>query len=156
MDMGQKKFEPFDKILLKNKKEGFKWWCDWFSHEDKDNIYTVGFGEYPKDIFDIIPFEGNETLVGTSDMTDDSFDLKDGERIVVFYDEREFINKGICNIRYYRGIKGDVIYSSCNENGNISSYKFCIPLSKFNPDDMAETRKHILTVKNGKLVKAIV
>lgn len=33
-------------------------------------------------------------------------------------------------------------------------WKYCIPFSKFNPNDLEETRKHILCVKNGKLVRA--
>ena len=57
-------FKPFDKVLVLNRdNKDDKWSCDIFSHKE-GNTYILLSGSYTG--FDIIPYEGNEHLVGTT------------------------------------------------------------------------------------------
>ena len=64
-------FKPFDKVLVRDS-DGEKWRCNWFSHYSSDGgVYRFvttkcGYAQ-------CIPFEGNETLLGTTDMCDEQF-----------------------------------------------------------------------------------
>ena len=141
-------FNPYDKILLKYKDDKSKWRCDLFSHidEEKNSLETVG-GSYSLKMFDYIPFAGNENIVGTSDMPEKEVELKEDELIFVFDDIVSF-EDFIIALRRFAGICGDTILSE-----NKFNWKYCIPFFHFNPNDMEKTRKHILCVKNGRLVR---
>lgn len=148
----KKKFEPFEKVIIKRKNESCGvvrlWTCAEFSHYNGNFISLAGGYEYDLDMFDVLPFEGNAHLVGTSDMPDEEVKLIYGNLIFASSDE----NRPPQNWTYtqYHGI-GD-----CRIKGKGACvYLFCVPFEKFNPNDMKETRKHILTAINGKLVKAI-
>lgn len=149
MDMGQKKFEPFERVLVRNPKDKYpEWTCDMYSHiSDNGDLICVGnyfeAGEY-----EILPFAGNETLVGTKYLPEEVVELKDGEMIVAFSskDALAYMDFSLCS---FWEIQDDAIKTNTS-----SLFKFCIPFSKFNPNDIEETRKHILCVKNGKLVRA--
>lgn len=59
------KFQPFQKVLVKNCEEGMfnVWHCDLFSHISKEGKYFTVSGMWDE----CIPFEGNEHLVGMKD-----------------------------------------------------------------------------------------
>ena len=142
------KFKPFDRVIVKNKEKHSVWSCDMVSLATEDAIYTFCRGEIELRHYDILPFEGNFHLVGTSNMPEEEVELKNGE-IVVVSDSIEYMLKGFGNIRIFRGIDCGFVRISSSQ-----FYSYCIPFSKFNPNDLEETRKHILCVKDGKLVKA--
>lgn len=56
-------FKPFDKVLVRNGMNCI-WWPSIFSHQLGENYYTVSIYSYKKE--HIIPYEGNENLVGTT------------------------------------------------------------------------------------------
>jgi len=61
-------FKPFDKVLVRDADDG-KWRCNWFSHYSGDGgVYR--FVTTKCRYAQCIPFEGNEHLLGTTDMCD--------------------------------------------------------------------------------------
>ncbi len=59
--------KPFDKMLVRIDKN---WWADWFSHIDSyKNICCIRVGA----VSVVIPYEGNEHLLGTTDDCDDYY-----------------------------------------------------------------------------------
>jgi hypothetical protein len=64
-------FKPFDKVLVRDS-DGEKWRCNWFSHySGEGGVYRFvttkcGYAQ-------CIPFEGNEHLLGTTDMCDEQY-----------------------------------------------------------------------------------
>lgn len=151
----RKKFDPFERILLKNKKEGF-WFCDIFCHEKGEYFFSIGSRPYLKDDFYILPFEGNAHLVGTSDMPEEEVELKEGDIIVTFDNIRDIDMPFEVSINQFKHLNESSIHVCIKDDETefIAYSNFCIPFSQFNPNDMEETRKHILCVKNGKIVKA--
>lgn len=69
-----KNFKPFDKVLVRDADDG-KWVAAFYNHymyEEKDYPYqfaTIGTDVYGQ----CIPFDGNEHLLGTTDMCDERF-----------------------------------------------------------------------------------
>lgn len=151
--MEQKKtFEPFERIIVKGRYSSpFFWTCELYSHCIGGFMYAVGGRIYEIENYDILPFADNETLVGTSEMPCEDVVLKPMEFIFVLdtlesMDELSKIVLGrfVCLNGDKIGIADDMRHY----------WSYCIPFSKFNQNDMEETRKHILCVKNGKLVRA--
>jgi len=68
---GISNFKPFDKVLVRDADDG-KWRCNWFSHYSGDGgVYRFvttkcGYAQ-------CIPFDGNEHLLGTTDMCDEMY-----------------------------------------------------------------------------------
>lgn len=143
------KFKPFDKVVVMlNTSKGGVWTISIFAFDNGENVQFL-IGSIPKSaIAGMLPFEGNEHLVGTKYKPEEEVELKKGELVYVF-DSIENIEDFIIGLRKFAGICGDTILSK-----NKINWKYCIPYSKFNPNDMEETKKHILCVKNGILVKA--
>ena len=55
-----KEFKPFDKVLCRDRNDQ-NWTCDLYSHKE-DDLYMTIVGYYKQ----CIPYEGNESLLGTS------------------------------------------------------------------------------------------
>ena len=143
----KKKFEPFERILVKGKGEEHFWYCAIFSHETDTFVFTIGENSHYKKNYDFIHFAGNEHLVGTSEMPYEEVELKEGELVFAF-DGIDSFEDCMMVLRKFAGIYEDTIIA-----GNNFYWEYCIPFSKFNPNDMEETKKHILCVKNGKIVR---
>lgn len=62
----QPQFKPFDKVLARDSDYEI-WRCDFFSHYYNDDV-GYPFGCMSACYSQCIPFEGNEHLVGTTDM----------------------------------------------------------------------------------------
>lgn len=153
----ERKFKCKDEVIVRYKKPGCCWFYGVVSHSGDDYIVLSGGFRYPYEIYDILPYEGNESLVGTTDSpASEDVSLKKGELLYCF-DFIENLEKRSINLGEFeyiidtRGLDynpdGLIYVSGCN-------WVYCIPFSKFNPDDLEATKKEILTVKNGKLVKA--
>lgn len=63
-----KNFKPFDKVLIRVGNNS-KWTCDFFSYYHNGCFHCVGTDDWSQ----CIPFEGNETLLGTTDMCNERF-----------------------------------------------------------------------------------
>lgn len=147
----KKTFEPFERVIWRSKDyTNNVWKCALYSHyREHDDMHELADSMAISDNSHyILPFAGNETLVGTSDMPCEEVELKEGELIFLFDDIVSF-EDFIIALRKFAGISGNTILSE-----NKFNWKYCIPFSHFNPNDMEETKKNILCAKNGKIVKA--
>ena len=91
--MSEHKFKPFEKVLVRDTAAGDGWRATFFSH------YSNKFGAQPVAIGGwmyghMIPYEGNERLLGTTDWPEP--ELKEGDAVLVW-------DKNDCNkmIRVY-------------------------------------------------------
>lgn len=146
----KKEFKAFDKVLVRRESRPndiVDWRADIFSHIDNDGFYvTIGLGIVTKN--DILPYEGHEELVGTTDEPEEVIKLENGDDIICFDSIIDFENS--CKLyitKFWR--TNEVLFKTINNE----RYIYAIRFSDFNPNDMEETKKHILCVKNGKLVR---
>lgn len=63
-------FKPFDKVLVRDRNSE-KWRCAWFS--DYDKTLPFSFVTTGADYHQCIPFEGNEHLLGTTDLPNEEY-----------------------------------------------------------------------------------
>lgn len=145
------KFKCKDEVIFREKDINKKkcWTYSVVSHENEHNIFLSGYIALPKAHYDVLPYEGNEDLVGTTDepIIEEEVYLKEGE-LVFGFDEVEMLDDFNMSFGKFTRSNIDDISLDCGY------FDYCIPFSKFNPDDLEATKKEILTVKNGKLVKA--
>lgn len=81
--MSEHKFKPFEKVLVRDTAAGDGWRATFFSH------YSAKFGAQPVAIGGwmyghMIPYEGNERLLGTTDWPEPK--LKKGDTVLVWDD----------------------------------------------------------------------
>lgn len=146
-----KTFNSYDKILVRDE-EG-KWQIDFYSHwlEELERHASLAYGENILILDDdILPYEGNEELVGTTDEPEEEVKLEKGyifvcDRITSLVEE--------WSLRNFDGCRNGFIQAFNNVKAALFGWKYAIRFSDFNPNDMEETKKHILYVKNGKVVK---
>ena len=62
----QHKFKPFDKVLVRGGDNGI-WRADMFSHVHCDLVWLTSDNCYSPSCACVIPYEGNERLLGTTD-----------------------------------------------------------------------------------------
>lgn len=144
----KRKFKCKDEVIVRLKKPGCCWFYGVVSHSGDDYVTLSGGFRHPYEIYDVLPYEGNEHMVGTlNEVNTDEVLLEIGELLCGFWgiDDLGTYNIGMGK---FIQVMGDEIET---EN---ASYMYCIPFSKFNPDDLEATKKEILMVKDGKLVKA--
>lgn len=138
-----KQFEPYDKVLIRFSDN--TWRARLFSHKDKYDNYTVTSGGAVKEK-DIIPFEGNEHLLGTNENPEEGIILDKEERIICSDNIEVLINGGGYITKF----------SDIDEDNNliidvyINQWFFCIPFSEF---EEKNSEHDILCVRNGKLVR---
>lgn len=139
-----KQFKPFDKIIHRLQKD-FVWEAGFYDYYKNNEHHIIG--GYFRDDDNILPYEGNEHLVGTTDEPEEEIVLKEGEFMICsMFDFLLKKGKGtVCNYSH--------ITDSSIRNTDGGVFLFCIPMSKYNSNNLEETSKWILTVKNGKLVK---
>lgn len=146
MEPKHKTFKPFDKVLVKY---GKVWVVDFYRNfVESSNVHLTLTGTRYDD--EILHYEGNEHLVGTTDEPEEVIELKEGEWIMVS-DLIGGVKDMYVSTGRFQKIWGEsflVTYRS-----GVMDYKYAIRFSDFNPNDMEETRKHIICVKNGKVVK---
>lgn len=152
----EKTFKPFEKVLVRNSDEEV--WCPAFYcyYDKKRNSHSTSQGICS--VARIIPFADNEHLVGTTDMPEEEIRLEENS-ICVFSNNKHELESGFGTMARFRRLDGGhfplkdafCIYYA---NNSESHYYYCIPISKFYPKDTEFTKKEILTVKNGKIVKA--
>ena len=149
-----KKFKPFDKVLVRIDK-GCRWYPEFYSHSEKNLHHLIM--RSPKEDENIIPYEGNEHLVGKYDEPEEEIQITTGQPVFAFDDLEKLNDLGICLENF---VTIDKPYSDMRSEadefliiaGNYN-WKYCIPFNKFNIEDMEATKKEVLTVKDGRLVK---
>ena len=156
METNHKTFKPFDKVLVKatfeNDFDYEGWSYDLYSHWDSNTNSHICIGSAKISDNNILPYEGNEHFVGTTDEPEEEVKLEEGEWILCTNIHTAF-NKG-SGLRKFRKIKNGLIFVQdiiCVDDD--TPFKYAIPFKDFNPSDMEETKKHILCVKNGKVVR---
>ena len=142
----EKKFKTFDRVIIRL---GNKIWkADLYSHYDEiPGLHKVVSGKQVGSN-DILPYEGNEHLVGTTDEPDEEVRLEEGEWIIPADKVGVFEKVVNCIIRQFDYVEDDLF--KCKDS---AAWAFAIRFSDFNPNDMEETKKKILCVKNGKVIR---
>lgn len=146
MENKHKQFAPYDRVLVRDVNP--YWSCDLYSHFNSDSETHETTALRNVEDNDIIPYEGNEELIGTTEEPEEEIKLKEGEWIACS-DKIERMQSGQCTMEIF----GDIREGGFATKDLDWIYTFCIRFSDFNPSDMEETRKHILCVKNGKVVR---
>lgn len=150
MENKHKQFAPYDRVLVRDRYAlNSAWRCDFYSNynfsiADEYCHYSASGGRYTDD--DILPYEGNESLVGTVDEPEEEIKLEEGELIIVFDDYQKIFDNISC-VRKFISVLNTVFET------NAANWNFAIRFKDFNPDDMEETKRHILCVKDGKIAK---
>lgn len=144
----ERKFKCKDEVIVRLKETGSSWFYGVVSHADDASVVLSGGFRHPYERYDILPFYGNEHLVGTTNEPEEEIILAKGE-FILLSESAINIQKGIGTVLNYSEIVGSAIIAT---NGN--GYSYGIPMSKYNPDNLEETRKWILMVNGGKLIKA--
>ena len=144
METKHKEFKPFDKVLVKLG-VNYKWGLSLYSHFDEEIRRHVCIGLDERLDSDILPYEGNEHLVGTTDEPEEEVKLEEADFCFFAY------NADAPNRYWFYGYLTGLEKELFRTIGH--QVAFAGPFKDFNPYDMEETRKHILCVKNGKVVK---
>ena len=151
----EKKYKPFDKVIARFRDKN--WMCDLYSHYNtKINRHvTLGFPDLEDDC--ILPYEGNEHLVGRGDEPDEEVRLEEGEWVVYIIGEDDFKKWAIGRFDSLDNpITGERKFQMKPISERAGFYcvsEKVIKFSDFNPNDMEATKKHILCVKNGRIVR---
>ena len=145
----EKKFKTFDRVLVKDT-DG-KWQIDLYAYwnEAYKIHHTMSYGG-GLDIRDdeILPFDEYSHLLGTTDSHDEDVRLEDGEWCI-FFDIFEIVKEGKHGVfGRFQKINGAWLFDSHNMN-----WSYAIRFKDFDPSNMEETKKHILCVKNGRIIK---
>lgn len=144
MKTEHKQFKPYDRVLVKQCDDAV-WGCKFYSHWIGDLYEHMTTDGISVDDEDILPYEGNEHLVGTTNEPNEEVEPKDGEW--VFLCDNPSLNADSwCFSKLYD------IRDNTFKNKH-SYWRYAICFKDFNPENMEETKKHILCVKNGKIVK---
>lgn len=156
MENKHKQFKPYDKVLVRDLNGC--WQSDFYSYWDSDRQHvTMVYGE-SLEISDnhILPYEGNAHLVGTTDEPDEDIYINEGEWVMET-NGSPFLPSDFRVAKFVRIYTPTNTFEVKQEYGNsptISRWStYCVRFSDFDPNDMEETRKHVLTMKNGKIVR---
>ena len=144
METKHKEFKAFDKVLVRNHYDR-RWKCDVYSHRTGETGVQTIHDIYS--IKNVLPYEGNEHLVGTTYEPDEEVKLKEGEWVFVI-DKPVGISPTTWEFTQFSHTKYNQFFDKDDTN-----WDFAIRFSDFNPNDMAETKKHILCVKNSKIIR---
>ena len=155
----EKKFKTFDKVLVRDHEE--IWQPDLYGFWDKcrDRHQTMMNNSIADD--DILPYEGNEYLVGTTDSPDEEVRLEKGEWVAFL---RGSGNQRIWTVGKFFGYELEKspfvsneqqfkMYTIDEHPGNYILSSQVVKFSDFNPNDRESMKTKILCVKNGKVVR---
>lgn len=140
----KREYKPFDRVLVRRPSifdNLVPWKADIFSHIDEDGFYiTIGLGCITDE--NILPFEGNEHLLGTTDEPEEEVVLNEGE----WGFASDIISEDAC----------DWDFTTFVDITECESYTYFIRFADFDPYNMEETLKHVLLVEDdGKIRKVI-
>ena len=145
----EKKFKCKDEVIVRLKEPGCSWFYGVVSHSDDASVVLSGGFRHPYKRYDVLPYFGNEHLVGTTDEPEEEITIEIDEYMLA-NDCFDRLSNGLGSIVKFRRV--DVSRNSI-VSSSLSYYNYCIPMSKYNINELDTMRKEILTVRNGKLVK---
>lgn len=149
METKHKEFKPFDKVLVRTDFYP-KWSVDYYSHYDYKINFHETIGAVVKKDDDILPYEGNEHLVGTTNVPEEEVKLEEGECLMCSHTPNVRVCSW-CLRKYIKTTDSGFYVDDAITATQVLTY--AIRFSDFNPNDMEETLKHILCVKNGKILR---
>lgn len=149
----EKKFKCKDEVIYRSKIEygNHHWTYGIFSHyEHYQDVTFASLGCLSLNIndWDILPYEGNENLVGTSDSPDEEMILEEGELIIVSSNDSRILSECLGILERFKEVDENRFISK-----DYDKYEYAIRFRDFDPSNMEETRKHILAVKNGRIIR---
>ena len=142
MENKHKQFNAYDKVLVRESKK-WPWRASFYSHYNPISYHHYTTSGAP--INEVLPYEGNEHLLGTTDEPEAEILLEKGEWIFVASEVYDWAQK-------WSLIELDCIKHEQFCTGLVG-WSYAVKYSNFNPYDMEETRKHILCIKNGKIIR---
>lgn len=155
MENKHKEFKPFDRVIYRlTYSNPTTWHCGIFSdYNEQNNHITLCSGfAFLLANYEVLPYEGNEALVGTTDDPEGEIKLEEGEYIMVADEvntsQYRWVLKNFAKIH-----DSHDCFRAHALDGNEYNWAYAVRFSDFNPSDMEETRKHILCVRNGRIVK---
>ena len=158
MENKHKQFKCKDEVIFQNTvhfgEEKPTWNYGIVNYETDGYVYLVGGLYINKNTFKILPYEGNEELVGTTyslDSFDEEVELEKEERIICS-DDVKLLMAGVGFLTTFAYVDADSFFTGKSMFAN-ADYNYAIRFSDFNPNDIEETSRLILCVKNGKIVK---
>ena len=122
------KFEPFQKVIVRNI-AGSVWSCDLYSHKDSYTVrphYVLSGSTYTDE--NILPYEGNEHLLGTTNSPEHKWEPKPGELVAV----KDMFDHA-WRARVFVKIDEDDKYQcfcAQDDNDGYASWDLCEPLRK--------------------------
>ena len=156
METNHKIFKPYEKVLIKatfeNNYDYKGWTYDLYSHWDSETNSHICVGSGNIEDYNILSCENNEYLVGTTNDPEEKIKLEEGEYIMVA--DEPVISQYEWLLRRFVTIdESTESFTACAINDTFFRWKYIIRFSDFNPSNMEETRKHMLYVKNGRIVR---
>lgn len=144
----ESKFKPFDKVLMRRRETPASVWQPFFfSYEGQTTYGMVGGSCYDKRLHELIPFEGNESLIGTN-IPIVTRPTK-GE-FCIFSDSADKLRNGLGVVDILDSM-GDHSFKTASEE----EFIFCIPFELFKSIDTRRDRDQaILFLKDGQLKHA--
>ena len=153
MENKHKTFKPYDRVLVRDSYAlNTSWHCDYYSDygysvaDEEYRHYSASGGRY-KDS-DILPYEGNEHLLGSTDEPEEEIKLEVGEWVMVCNEPQILAERWA--IKQFQYITP---YDTFKTSSSKTSWAYAIRFCDFNPNNWKETKKHILCVKDGKVVR---
>lgn len=140
------KFKCKDEIIFRYD-DTYVWQYGIFSNYSEDGFCLVG--AYISKNCQILPYEGNQHLVGTTDSPVQEEKLEVGE-IVIVADTSNILEKGFGTVGVFRNV-GSSFFCVDDSEFEESQYYYCIRLSDLTSPDRKDK---IMKVTNGKIVKA--
>lgn len=155
MEATHKIFKPFDKVIVKINRD--IWHVDLYSAwNEKMGGHQTLRANNGCSIHDkwILPYEGNEHLVGTSDDPDEEVKLVDGEWMLASLSTNRSLTDPVnyTVIRFWE-LDIDDFDDTRFKDDRGCFWDYVIKFADFNPDDMEKTSKNILHIKNGRVVR---
>lgn len=110
-------FKPFDRVLVMDVSAGDGWRASFFSHCRHGHYVTINGWEFDR----MIPYEGNETLLGTADEPEPEF--KKGDAVLV-WDKGDYHKKIRIYSRYDSRFHRHVVLDCLFSNESADEYMF--------------------------------
>lgn len=145
------KFSTYDKIIYRVGTSAWKPSLFGFYRNNGDSPFIIGEGYIPHDNYEILPYEGNEHLIGTKlGKNYESINVSDA----IFASDYSLCESN--PTLWYGGVllsvEDDYIKVGCGNETRKA--KYIVKLKHFNPLLTRNMLDHILTVKDGILVGA--
>lgn len=153
-----RKFKCKDEIIYRKKQHlgrddtKYTWHFGIVAFETDTLIELVGGITISSFSNDILPYEGNGYLVGTTDNPNEEVKLEKGDWIMVG-NLKDSLMPEDWHPREFNKANTDNIETFNNSICEFQRWSCAVKFSDFNPWDMEETKKHIFYVKEGRIIK---